>query len=57
MPEMEHWYKYRSKDKKVQGYCPAKSKLVVARFLRYPISELVIQRVKWNGEEFVTIKS
>lgn len=50
---MKHWYQFKSRDGKVRGYCPRN----VARFSGYPISELVIQRVKWNGEEFVTIKS
>lgn len=44
-----NWHKYHSKDGKIRGYCPGN----VARFAGYPISELVIQRVKWNGEEFV----
>jgi len=50
---MTHWYKYRSKDKNIQGYHPAKSKLEVARFLGYPVSRLVIERVSWNGQEFI----
>lgn len=48
-----YWYKYHSKGRKVQGYCPARSKLEVARFADYPISELHIEQVNWNGEEFV----
>jgi len=50
----KHWYFFKSKDGKVKGYCPAKSKQEVARFAEYPISELVIQRVIFNGEEFVS---
>ena len=46
-----NWYYF--KNKKVQGYCPAK--LEVAKFAGYP--DVVIQRVKWTGKEFVTIKS
>ena len=49
---MTHWYKYRSKDKNIQGYHQAKSKLEVARFLECPVSRLVIARVKWNNGEF-----
>ncbi len=45
------WYFF--KNKKVQGYCPGK----VAEFAGYPISQLVIQRVIWDGKEFVPIKS
>ena len=43
-----NWYYF--KNKKVQGYCPAKSKLEVAKFAGY--SDIVIQRVIFNGEEF-----
>ena len=50
---IRRWYLFTSKDTKVRGYCPATSKLGVARFAGYPIKELVIQRVKWNGEEFI----
>jgi len=53
---MKHWYSFKSKDGKARGYCSAKSKLEVARFAGYDISELVIERMNWNGEEFVTIK-
>jgi len=48
-----HWYKYRSKDGNITGYHQAKSKLELARFLGYPVSKLVIERVKWNNGEFV----
>lgn len=41
---MKHWYSFKSRDGKVQGYCPAKSELEVARFAGYPISELIISR-------------
>lgn len=47
---MKHWYFF--KNKKVQGYCLGK----VAKFAGYPISELVIQRVIFNGREFVVEK-
>ena len=49
----KHWYSFKSKDGKVRGLVPATSKLGVARFSGYPISELVIEQVVWNGEEFV----
>ena len=39
----------------MQGYCPAKSELEVARFAGYPIAELRIERVVWNGREFVEV--
>ena len=48
-----HWYSFKSKDGKVRGYCPGN----VAEFAGYPLEELVVERVKWNGKEFVTIKS
>lgn len=54
---MKRWYSFKSKDRKVKGLVPARSELEVARFAGYPISELVIQRVKWNNEEFATIKN
>ena len=47
------WYSFRSKDRKVRGYFKAKTELEVARFAGYEIDSLVIQAVKWNGEEFV----
>ena len=46
-----NWYYF--KNKRVQGYCSAKNELEVAKFADYPISEIKIERVKWNGEEFV----
>lgn len=53
----QRWYSFKSKDGVARGYCPAESKQEVARFAGYPIGELVIERVVWNGEKFVTIKS
>lgn len=50
---MKHWYKYRSRDGKVRGYCPAKSKQEVARFAGYPLKELIVKKVIYDGEEFV----
>ncbi len=47
------WHSFKSKDGKVRGYCPGS----VVEFAGYPLSELVIERVKWTGKEFVTIKS
>ena len=49
----EVWYHFKSKDGNIRGYCPAKSKLEVARFAGYSMSELHIERENWNGEEFV----
>ena len=46
------WYQYRSKDRKVRGYCPARSKQEVAGLAGYPVEELIIERVEWNGKEF-----
>jgi len=53
----KHWYSFKSKDGKIRGYCPAKSEQEVAEFAGYPISELHIGRVKWNGKEFVRCES
>ncbi len=50
---MNHWYSYKSKDRKVTGIVLARSKAAVARLAGYPVGELVIERVRWNGEEFV----
>lgn len=50
---MKHWYQYRSKDRKVRGYCPAKNEEQVARLAGYPLEELIIKCVNWNGKEFV----
>jgi len=50
-----NWYPFKSKDGKVRGYCPAETQQEVARFSRYPLSELVIERVVWNGKEFVKV--
>lgn len=47
------WYSFKSKDRRVIGYCPAKSKAGVALFAGKKVKELVIERVRWNGEEFV----
>lgn len=46
-----NWYYF--KNKQVQGYCPALNEQEVARFADYPIPELRIERVAWNGEEFI----
>ncbi len=51
-----HWYQFKSKDRKVKGIILTRSKAAVARFAGYPISELVIERVVWNGQEFVKCK-
>lgn len=50
---MNHWYQYRSKDRKVRGIVMSQSKAAVARLAGYPVKELVIERVEWNGKEFV----
>lgn len=50
---MNHWYQFRSKDRKVRGYCPAKDEPGVARFAGYPVENLIIEPVIWNGKEFV----
>jgi len=50
---MRSWYQYRSKDRKVRGIVLANSKAKVARLAGYPLGELVIERVRWNGKEFV----
>lgn len=50
---MNRWYSYESKDRKVRGIVLTRSKAAVARLAGYPREELVIERVKWNGEEFV----
>lgn len=34
------------------GYCPARDEAEVARFAGYPVEELIIERLKWNGKEF-----
>ena len=49
----KHWYKFRSKDKKVQGYVPRGTKAEVARLAGYPLEKLVIKRVIYDGKEFV----
>lgn len=54
---MKRWYSFRSKDRKVKGYALEKGKQYVAILVGYPRNELIIERVRWNGEEFVTIKS
>ena len=50
---MKHWYQYRSKDRKVRGYCPAKNEAEVAHFAGYPVKDLIIEPVRWDGKEFV----
>ena len=50
---MNHWYQYRSKDRKIKGYVLARSKAAVASLAGYPVGELVIERVVYNGREFV----
>lgn len=50
---MRRWYKFRSRDGRVKGYCPAQDEEEVAEFAGYPREELVIERVKWNNKEFV----
>lgn len=50
---VEHWYQFRSKDRKVRGYCPTRDEAEVARLAGYPREELVIEQVTWNGKEFV----
>ena len=50
------WFSFRSKDKKVCGYCPAKDRAGVARFAGYPLRDLVIKWVRWNGKEFKEIR-
>ena len=47
------WFGYISKDRKVQGIVPARDHEEVARLAGYPVEGLVIERVRWNGEEFV----
>lgn len=54
---MKRWYQYRSKDRKVKGYCPAEDGGQVALLAGYPVEELVIERVRWNGKEFVKCKA
>lgn len=49
---MKHWYQFRSKDRKVRGYCPARDEPGVVRFAGYPLEELVIERVIWDGKQF-----
>ena len=56
MSQVRHWYRYRSKDRKVRGYCPVDDEPGVARFAGYSVEELVIELVKWNGKEFVKCK-
>ena len=50
---MKQWYQYRSKDRKVRGYCPAEDESGVAHFAGYPVEDLIIEPVTWNGKEFV----
>ena len=37
----------------MRGYCPAKDEPGVARFAGYPVENLIIEPVIWNGKEFV----
>ncbi|MBA7649668.1 hypothetical protein ES703_57466 [subsurface metagenome] len=53
---MRQWYQFRAKDRKVRGYCPARDEQGVARLAGYPVEELVIELVKWDGKEFVQCK-
>ena len=53
---MNRWYSWESKDRKVRGIVLTRSKAAVARLAGYPKEELVIERVTWNGEEFVKQK-
>ncbi len=53
---MNQWYQFESKDRKVRGIVLSRSKAAVARLAGYPVEELVIERVEWNGEEFVKCK-
>ena len=50
---MNHWYSYKSKDRKIKGYVLAGDENEVARLFGYPREKLVIERVRWNGREFV----
>ena len=54
---MRCWYQFKSKDGRVKGIILSNSKAKVARFSGYPISELYIERVVWNGEEFRECKN
>jgi hypothetical protein len=51
------WYRYRSKDRKVRGIVLTRDKEQVARLAGYPVEDLVIERVRWNGKEFVKCKT
>jgi hypothetical protein len=53
------WYGFKSKDRKVQGYCPAKDGAGVARFVNYPLKDLIIKPVKWDKrkKEFVEVRN
>ena len=37
---MKHWYQFKSKDKRVQGYVPAENEAGMARFAGYSVEEL-----------------
>jgi hypothetical protein len=52
------WWSFKSKDKRVQGYCLAENRAGVARFANCPIGELVIKSAKWDKrkKEFVEVK-
>ena len=47
------WYSFKSKDRKIQGYCPTRDEEGVAKFADYPIKNLVIKKVIWDGKEFI----
>lgn len=55
----KRWYSFKSKDRKVRGYCPAETELEVARFADYEIKDLIIRKVIWDkdGKEFVNNES
>lgn len=50
------WYSYKTKDKKVRGYCTGQNKQeakeLIEKFAGYPIEELIVKRVIWDGEQF-----
>ena len=51
--EMRRWYQFRSKDGKQRGIILARSKAAVVRFAGYPVEQLIIEPVTWNGSEFL----
>ena len=48
----KHWYSFKSKDRKVRGYCLGETEAEVARFAGYPIAELNIEKVIWDEKQF-----